>query len=67
MICIHSLAYVRCNQTVSVSHQSSWLLSDKREIEDRGTNKYNLRLQSLDTRRPIPTIQPSVMSDILPL
>ena len=30
------------------------------ETEDRGTNKYNLRLQSLDTRYPIPTVQPSV-------
>jgi hypothetical protein len=36
------------------------------ETEDRGTNKHNLRLQSLDTRYPIPTVQPSVRPDSLP-
>lgn len=36
------------------------------EINDRGTNKYNLRLQSLDTGHPIPTIQRSLWSDSLP-
>ena len=36
------------------------------ETEDRGTNKYNLRLQSFDTRYPIPTVQPSVRPDSLP-
>jgi len=36
------------------------------ETKDRRTNKYNLRLQSLDTRYPIPTVQPSVRPDSLP-
>jgi hypothetical protein len=79
MICISLFfgIYVRCTQTVSASHQSSWLSSEARwnsgmdissEIEDSGTNKYNLiRLQSIDKRHPTPTTQLCVWSRSLPL
>ena len=78
MICISPSfgIYVRCTQTVSASHQSSWLSSEARrnsgmgmsnEIEDSGTKKYNLiRLQSVDKRHPIPTTQLCVWSQSTP-
>jgi len=72
MICISLFLglYVRCTQTVSASHQSSWLSSEARRnsgMDISNEIKYNLRLQSVDKRHPIPTTQLCVWSRSLPL